>query len=177
MILTGEEIKQKVQAQEIIITPFDEKALNPNSINFRLGNYVKVYKNYVLDPKIKQETEIIEIGDEGLVLYPDRIYLGYTLEEMGSTKFVPIMSGRSSTGRLGLFVHITADLIDIGSINHWTLQLHAVQPVRVYKGMPIGQVTFWKPQGKINLYEGKYQGSMGPMESQIWKDFKNTENK
>ncbi len=171
MILTGNEIKKKVEEKEIIIEPFDEKALNPNSINFRLGDKLKVYKNYVLDPKQKQETEIIEIGDEGYVLEADKIYLGCTMEKMGSEKYVPIMSGRSSTGRLGLFVHITADLIDIGSINHWTLQMHAVQPVRVYKGMPIGQVTFWKPQGEISLYHGKYQGSVEPMESQIWRDF------
>ncbi|SET64605.1 dCTP deaminase [[Clostridium] polysaccharolyticum] len=171
MILTGNEIKKKVQEKEIIIEPFHENALNPNSINFRLGSKLKVYKNYVLDPKQKQETEIIEIGDDGIVLEPDRIYLGCTMEKMGSEKYVPIMSGRSSTGRLGLFVHITADLIDIGSINHWTLQMHAVQPVKVYKGMPIGQVTFWKPQGEISLYHGKYQGSTEPMESQIWRDF------
>jgi dCTP deaminase len=171
MILTGREIKKKVFSKEIIIEPFDENALNPNSFNFRLGDYVKVYKNSILDPKVKQEVEIIHIGDDGLILYPDKLYLGYTMEKMGSNYYVPIMSGRSSTGRLGLFVHITADLIDIGSINHWTLQMHATQPVKVYKGMPIGQVTFWKPQGEIILYEGKYQGSQGPMESQIWKDF------
>ena len=72
---------------------------------------------------------------------------------------------------MGLFIHITADLIDIGSYNEWTLQLHAVQPVKVYPNMLIGQVTFWKVQGEIKLYNGKYQGSKGPYESQIYKDF------
>lgn len=171
MILTGKEIKERVQIGDIIIAPFNESALNPNSYNFRLGNYLKVYKDEILDPKKKLEVEIINIPDEGLVLEPNKVYLGFTEEKMGSNKFVPIMSGRSSTGRLGLFVHITADLIDIGSINHWTLQMHATQKVRIYKGMPIGQVTFWKTMGEISLYQGKYQGSMGPMESQIWKDF------
>jgi len=171
MILTGEEIKKKVKSNEIVINPFDENAINPNSYNFRLGDYVKVYKNKILDSKIKQECEIINIGKDGLLLSPDILYLGYTMEEMGSCSYVPIISGRSSTGRLGLFIHITADLIDIGSINHWTLQLHAVQPVRIYKEMPIGQVTFWKPFGDIVLYNGKYQGSKEPKESQIWKDF------
>ncbi|MFB5266242.1 dCTP deaminase [Paenibacillus enshidis] len=171
MILTGQKIKENVLNHKIVIEPFDESSLNPNSINFRLGDYVKVYKNNVLDPKVKQEVEILSIPDDGLVLHPDRLYLGYTLEKMGSNHFVPIISGRSSTGRLGLFVHITADLIDIGSINHWTLQLHATQPIRIYKGMLIGQVTFWKPQGEIVLYDGKYQGSTEPAESQIWRDF------
>ena len=171
MILTGKEIKKKVKSEKIIIEPFDENALNPNSFNFRLGDFVKVYKNKILDPKVKQEVEVIKIPDEGLVLSTNKVYLGYTREKMGSNYYVPIMSGRSSTGRLGLFVHITADLIDIGSINHWTLQMHATQPVKIYKGMLIGQVTFWKPQGEIDLYKGKYQGSKEPMESQIWKDF------
>lgn len=171
MILTGNEIKKRVKSGEIIISPFDETAINPNSYNFRLGDYVKVYKAFELDPKKKQEADIIKIPENGLTLESDRVYLGFTQEKMGSTKFVPIMHGRSSTGRLGLFVHITADLIDIGSINNWTLQLHATQKVKIYKGMLIGQVTFWKTMGEISLYEGKYQGSMGPMESQIWKDF------
>ena len=90
---------------------------------------------------------------------------------MGSKHCVPIIRGRSSTGRLGLFIHITADIIDIGSINQWTLQMHAVQKIKIYPGMLIGQVTFWVPKGKIILYKGKYQGSRGPMESQIYKDF------
>ena len=68
-------------------------------------------------------------------------------------------------------MHITADLIDIGSYNQWTLQLHAIQPVRVYPNMLIGQVTFWCVKGEITLYSGKYQGSKGPMESEIYKDF------
>lgn len=90
---------------------------------------------------------------------------------MGSNFYVPIIRGRSSTGRIGIFIHITADLIDIGSVNQWTLQMHAVQPVKIYPQMLIGQVTFWTIQGKIKLYEGKYQGSKGPMASQIHKDF------
>ena len=90
---------------------------------------------------------------------------------MGSNYYVPIINGRSSIGRLGLFVHITANLIDIGSINNWTLQFHAIQPVKIYKNMLIGQVTFWKPYGKIDLYSGKYKNSIGPEPSQIYKDF------
>lgn len=172
MILTGKAIDECVKQGEIVIEPYNAKNLNPNSYNFHLGEYILVYKNRILDSKQPQPTERIEIPDEGLVLYPDRIYLGSIMERMGSDKYVPIFNGRSSTGRLGLFIHITAGLIDIGSINNWTLMMHAVQPVRIYKGMPIGHVTFWKTYGDINLYDGKYKGSIGPMESQIWKDFK-----
>ena len=84
---------------------------------------------------------------------------------------MPIIRGKSSTGRIGLFVHITADLIDIGSHGKLTLMLHSVQPVRIYPGMRIGQVTFWSTVGDIELYTGKYQHSKGPQASQTYKDF------
>lgn len=171
MILTGSEIQKNVKSGKIIIEPFDSSQINPNSYNFCLGKKVSVYKNYVLDSKQDNLVETIDIPSEGLKLLPNIIYLGHTEEIMGSNYFVPIIRGRSSTGRLGLFVHITADLIDIGSINQWTLQMHAVQPLIIYPGMQIGQVTFWKPKGEIVLYSGKYQGSRGPVKSHIYKDF------
>lgn len=171
MILTGSEIQKEVENGNIIITPFNQKRINPNSYNFTLGKKIKVYKNHELDSKVKNETVEIEIPDTGLILEPSKLYLGHTNEIMGSNKYVPIIRGRSSTGRLGLFIHITADLIDIGSINQWTLMMHTVQPLKIYPNMEIGQVTFWTVKGDINLYRGKYQGSMGPAESQIYKDF------
>jgi len=171
MILTGSKIANEVKNGRIVIRPFNESQLNPNSYNFTLGKTIKIYKNYILDPKVDNETEILEIPKAGLVLDPKRLYLGHIEEIMGSNYYVPIIRGRSSTGRLGLFVHITADLIDIGSINQWTLMMHAVQKIRVYPGMLIGQVTFWKVLGDIKLYSGKYQGSRGPASSQIYKDF------
>ncbi|MFF4506532.1 dCTP deaminase [Streptomyces sp. NPDC001401] len=171
MILTGSEIRRQVEKGRITIDPFDDRQLNPNSYNFRLGDTLKVYTNYVLDPRIPQDTEDIPLRSAGHILASDRIHLGHTAEIMGSEHYVPIIKGRSSSARLGLFVHVTADLIDIGSIGQLTLQLFAVQPVRVYPGMLIGQVTFWVPEGPIDLYEGKYQGSRGPVPSLIHRDF------
>lgn len=171
MILTGKKIIEEVKNKKIIIDPFSLEQINPNSYNFRLGNTIKTYKKKILDVKKINEVETITIPKDGLLLMPQILYLGHTYEVMGSETYVPIIRGRSSTGRVGLFIHITADLIDIGSINQWTLQMHAVQPIRVYPNMLIGQVTFWKVEGDINLYKGKYQGSRGPMESQIHKDF------
>ncbi len=171
MILTGDEIVKEIKKKRIIIDPFNKQQVNPNSYNFKLGNTIKIYKRKTLDPKKKNETTEIEIPKKGLLLKPNMIYLAHTFETMGSCHYVPILRGRSSIGRLGLFVHITADLIDIGSINQWTLMLHAVQEVIIYPGMLIGQVTFWKVKGNIVLYKGKYQGSKGPMESMIYKDF------
>lgn len=171
MILTGNEIAKQVSKGRITINPFNEKQLNPNSYDFRLGNKLKIYKNLALDPKKKQETETITIDKNGFTLMPNKIYLGHTFETMGSNHFVPIIKGKSTIARLGLFIHVTADLIDIGSINEWTLQLHSVEPVLVFPEMLIGQVTFWTVKGKIKLYTGKYQGSKGPTESKIYKDF------
>ena len=171
MILSGIKIKEEVENKRITIVPFDEVNINPNSYNYTLGDYVKVYKNSILDAKKKQETEIIEIPDEGLVLEPNKVYLGFTKEVFGSDYYVPIITGRSSTGRLGLFVQITSDLVDVGFKGNFTLQLHATQPVKIYKGMKIGQVTFWKVYGDVNLYRGKYQGANEPRESEVWRDF------
>jgi dCTP deaminase len=175
MILTGDEIIREYNIGRIKITPFNEKQINPNSYDFRLGHLIKIYKNEVLDPTIKQETFVIDIRKNDIVLYPNKIYLAHTFETMGSDFYVPIIRAKSSVARLGLFIHVTADLIDIGSYNEWTLQLHAVQPVKLSAGMLIGQVTFWTVKGVISLYSGKYQGSKGPHESQIYKDFLNEE--
>ncbi|MBQ4558333.1 MAG: dCTP deaminase [Clostridia bacterium] len=172
MILTGTEIFKQVQKNKITISPFCKKNVNPNSYNVELGDYLKVYEEEILDSKKKLKTITIPIPDEGLVLQPNKIYLGYTKEVIGSNHFVPTLTGRSSTGRLGLFVQITADLVDIGFKGNLTFQLHAVQPLRIYKGMKIGQIMFWKTKGKIKLYNGKYQNSVGPRESQVWRDFK-----
>ena len=174
MILTGNEIQKRVEDGSIIIDPFDPKLITTDSYDFHLGDTLLVYKDSLLDVKLVNETEEIKIPESGMVLNPDKIYLGHTQEIMGSKNYVPIIRGKSSTGRLGIFVHITADLIDIGSVNQYTLMLHVVQPVRVYPGMLIGQVTFWTVEGEVNqLYDGKYQGLMGPQASQVYRDFEN----
>jgi dCTP deaminase len=165
MILTGEAIHEAVRAGDIVIDPFDQARLCPNSYDFALGDRCTQYVNQELDVRQPNPTLERRIPDYGIVLSPDRIYLWNTAETMGSTRYVPIIRGRSSAGRLGLFIDITADLIDIGSINSWTLQLHAVTPVRVYPGMVIGQVTFWTADGEIQLYRGKYGSRRSPVPS------------
>ncbi|WP_328689993.1 dCTP deaminase [Streptomyces phaeochromogenes] len=171
MILTGPEIEEQVKTDAIRISPFDSQLLQPNSYNFHLGDRIGWYTGEVLDCARENSFEEHAIPSEGMVLEPDRIYLASTHEMIGSDCFVPIIRARSSTARLGLFVHCTADLIDIGSYGQLTLQLHAVQPVKIYPGLQIGQVTFWVPQGEIVLYTGKYQGSIGPQPSLVHRDF------
>lgn len=172
MILTGEEIKKEVQLKRIHIHPFIEENLNPNSYNFRLGEKLKVYKNETLDAAIENEFEEIIIPKDGFVLQPNKLYLGHTIEEMGSDFYAPTIQARSSVGRLGLYIYLNSGLGDIGFKRQWTLELHSIHQLRVYPGMKVGQILFWKPQGEIILYNGKYKDAVGPQTSQIWKDFK-----
>lgn len=170
MILTGQAIKDAVDAARIRITPFCESFLGPNSYDFHLGDRCRIYTADVLDCALENETVEFMIGPEGIVLRPDRVYLFNTEEVIGSDYYVPIIRGRSSVGRLGVFIHITADLIDIGSMNQLTLQLHAVLPTRVYPGMLIGQVTFWSVLGAIQRYSGKYRARRSPVSSLSFLD-------
>jgi deoxycytidine triphosphate deaminase len=171
MILTGLDIDSKVKTKEIIISPYHEEQVNPNSYNFRLGAVIKVYNSFPLDPKVINSVEEIIIPEEGYVLQPNRLYLASTEEVMGSNFYAPTFAARSSIARLGLFINLSADLGDIGYIGQWTLQLFTIHPLRIYRGMRIGQIMWWKPQGDIKLYNGKYQGSNGPQQTQIYKDF------
>ena len=173
MILTGQEIEKQVKNKRITLSPFNPENINPNSYNVELGDYLKVYEDSILDSHKPLKTRVIPIPDYGLVLEPNKIYLGFTKEIIGSDYFVPTITGRSSTGRLGLFVQITADLVDIGFVGNLTFQLHAVQPLKIYKVMKLGQIMFWKPKVKIRLYHGKYQNSQGPQEIKVYIDFKN----
>src|SRR5205085_12279793 len=119
---------------------------------------------------IENPTDDISFRDDGLLLQPRRIYLFNTHEQIGSERYVPIIRGRSSVGRLGVFIDITADLIDLGSIGQLTLQLHAVVPVRIYPLMLIGQVTFWQVDGFVRAYSGKYKGLQSPAASLSYLD-------
>jgi dCTP deaminase len=169
MILTGKQIKAAVRIGEIVIQPFHNSQIAPNSYDFRLGNRCCIYTAKVLDTARENPVKRFEVSSRGIVLNPKRLYLFNTEEIMGSKKYVPIIRGRSSVGRLGLFIDITADLIDLGSINQWTLQLHCVQPVRIYPGMLIGQVTFWRTFGRKTLYAGKYAQFNSPVPSLLFK--------
>jgi len=171
MILTGPQIESAVEQSDIVIRPFRKRQIAPNSYDFRLGNRCCVYTSKVLDAAKENSTRTFTIPKGGMVLRPDRIYLINTEETMGSTRYVPIIRGRSSVGRLGIFIDVTADLIDLGSINQWTLQLHAVHPVRVYPGMLIGQVTFWQTHGRRVLYAGKYRSYLSPVPSLAFRDY------
>jgi len=171
MILTGSEIKKQVELGRIHIRPFKPENLNPNSYNFRLGNKLLVFNGDILDSAKDNNFEEVIIPYRGLVLEPGKLYLGHTIEEMGSDFYVPTMQARSSMGRLGLYIYLNSGLGDIGFKRQWTLELHSIHRLRVYPGMRVGQMLFWNVDGKIILYSGKYKDAKGPESSQSFRDF------
>ena len=171
MILSGKEIL-KHMGKEIILTPFDEKRINPNSYNLSLADELPAYEKEALDMKKPNPTKRLVIPDEGLLLEPHRLYLGRTNEFTKTDRYVPMLEGRSSTGRLGLFIHVTAGFGDIGFAGYWTLEIFCVQPVRIYPNVEICQIYYHDIDGEYDLYSsGKYQNNSGIQASLMYKDF------
>lgn len=171
MILSGKEIKNKM-GKEIIIEPFRESQLNPNSYNLRLHNELLVYDDAILDMKRENKAHRVIIPPEGLVLETGKLYLGRTLEHTKTDTYVPMLEGRSSIGRLGLFVHITAGFGDVGFNGFWTLEMFCVQPIRIYPEVEICQIFYHSIEGDYETYRsGKYQNNKGIQPSMLFKDF------
>lgn len=173
MILSGSEILKHI-GNEIVIEPFDKRRINPNSYNLSLFNELLVYENNILDMRQPNRTSKIVIPDNGLVLEPNKLYLGRTNEYTKTDKYVPMLEGRSSTGRLGLFIHVTAGFGDIGFAGFWTLEIFCVQPVKIYPDVEICQIYYHDIAGEYDLYcNGKYQNNTGIQPSLMYKDFEN----
>ena len=171
MILSGKEIYKKLNT-EIIITPFDIKQLGPNSYNLRLHNELLVYDEKHLDMKKSHNTKKIIIPQEGLLLEPGRLYLGRTVEHTRTENLVPMLEGRSSVGRLGLFIHVTAGFGDVGFSGYWTLEMICVHPIRIYPGVEICQIFYHTIEGDYVRYmSNKYQNNTGIQASMMYKDF------
>lgn len=171
MIISGKEIKKNL-GEKIHIVPFNEKQLGPNSYNLRIHNELLLYENYLLDMKKENKAYQIKIPDEGLVLRPNTLYLGRTMEYTETNNYVPMLEGRSSIGRLGLFVHITAGFGDVGFKGYWTLEIFCVQPIRIYPGIEICQIFYHSIEGDYQKYSSnKYQNNKGIQPSLLFKDF------
>jgi dCTP deaminase len=170
MILSGDEIHRHLGAN-IIIDPFDESRLNPNSYNLTLHDELLTYEEVVLDMAVPNRTRRIRIPKEGLVLTPQKLYLGRTAERTETHNFVPMIEGRSSIGRLGLFVHVTAGFGDVGFCGYWTLEMFAIQPIRIYPGVPIAQIFYHQVAGSITEYQSdKYQHNRDIQPSLFYKE-------
>lgn len=173
MILTASQILKEMKAGTIDIDPFDESQLNPNSYNLRLGPHLACYEDHELDCKKEHTVNTWEIPDEGWVLLPGFFYLASTIERTATRHFVPMLEGRSSLARLGLSVHQTGGFGDIGFGGMWTLEITCAKPLRIYAGIEVCQVQFWRVYGEIDkLYTGKYLEQKGPQPSKLYKEMK-----
>ena len=173
MILSGKEIESRIN-DEIIIDPFDKNRINPNSYNLSLHNELIMYKNSLLDMKKDNKVEKLKIPSNGLVLEANRLYLGRTVEYTETRNLVPMLEGRSSIGRLGLFVHVTAGFGDVGFKGFWTLEIFCIQPIKIYPNVEICQVYYHTIEGSHENYNsGKYQDNQGIQPSLLYKDFEN----
>ncbi len=170
MILSGNKIFEEASSQRITLDPFSPENVSTNSYDLTLGDTFLRYTGDVLDTARANDFERFHVTDEPLYLDKGDFVLGHSVERVGSDHFVPIIHARSGIARMGLFVHITADLIDIGSHGNITFQLFSTLPILLKPGMKIAQVSFWQPVGDIVLYQGKYQNSQGPMASRVHAD-------
>jgi dCTP deaminase len=170
MILSGEEIRSSL-GKDIVIEPFDEKNLNPNSYNLTLHDEVLVYEEVVLDMRQANRFRRTRIPENGLVLSPNQLYLARTRERTETHNLVPMIEGRSSIGRLGLFVHVTAGFGDVGFKGYWTLEMFAVQPVRIYPSVPICQIFYHQIIGDYVEYRSdKYQNNQDIQPSLLYQE-------
>jgi len=170
MILSGHQIRKNLGGN-IVIDPYNEANLNPNSYNLTLHNELMTYEEVVLDMAKANRVRRISIPPEGLVLGPSQLYLGRTVERTETHELVPMIEGRSSVGRLGLFVHVTAGFGDVGFCGYWTLEMFAVQPVRIYPGVPICQIFYHEISGPITEYASeKYQNNRDIQPSLLFKE-------
>lgn len=177
MILSDKMILAALDAEDIVIEPFVRSQLRPNSYDVKLARTLAKYTDQILDPKRACPVEYIEIPDSGRTLYPGELYLGATSEIIGSRRYVPFLDGKSSMGRLGVSVHVTAGRGDVGFVNHWTLEITVAKPIILYPQMLIAQFIFHEAGDVSVLYnkrpDSNYSESSGPrpVPSRMWKNF------
>jgi dCTP deaminase len=187
-MLSGNKIAELVKAGTLVIRPFQESQLNPNSYNLRLSDRLMTYAmhkpakpyDYMgIDMAKEPIIDEFKIQDNGTWLMPQTLYLGCT-EEYTETHppYIPFIDGRSSVGRLGLQVHLTAGFGDSGFCGHWTLELLSIYPLKIYPHIPICQISYDIAVGEVTPYcSRKYQGQIGPRKSGLWKEFQQEELK
>jgi len=170
MILTGKEIEREVERKRIVIDPFDPTFVEPNSYGFHLGRELLVYRDSIIDAYYQKNVEKIIIPESGYVLKPRRFYLGHTVERMGSQHYASELYARLSTSLCGIFIQTSCPLGHVGAIIPWTLELLVAHKVKVYPGMLIGKICFWKNQGNIVHYAGRYRASQSVLHSLLSKE-------
>lgn len=170
MILSGNEIIKNL-GKNIIIEPFVRENVNPNSYNLRLHNELLIYEDDILDASRQNKTKSILIPDDGYLLQPGQLYLGRSIEYTETHGLVPILQGRSSMGRLGVTVHITAGFGDVGFCGYWTMQLTCIKPTKIYPQMKICQIYYQTILGDFEEYDSKkYQNNSSIQASRLYEE-------
>lgn len=148
-VLVDRDVLNAVAGGAIVVDPFDPKCLGTNSYDVHLAPTLCVYadRETPLDVRVPRATRDLVIPDSGLVLEPGELYLASTVEYTESHEHVPMLNGRSSLGRLGLSIHVTAGTGDVGFCGHWTMELFVIRRLRVYRGIPIGQLLWMTASG------------------------------
>jgi dCTP deaminase len=185
-VLSDRDIRAALQAGRVRIDPYDASCLQPSSVDLHLDADFRVFRNNrypYIDVRAPQPdlTEPVTIQeDEQFILHPNEFVLGQTLEWVElPDDLVARIEGKSSLGRLGLLIHSTAGYVDPGWKGNLTLELSNVAnlPIALYRGMKIGQISFFKMSSAVERPYGsrelgsKYQGQSSPTESQFYKDF------
>lgn len=176
MILSDKEILERIESGSIVIEPYRPSCLGSNSYDVHLGRTLGVYNDAVLDARKHNTIRLFEIPDDGYVLEPGILYLGVTEEYTETHHHVPFLEGKSSVGRLGIDIHATAGKGDVGFCNFWTLEISVQVPVRVYAGMPIGQLIYFEVKGEVitsynKKSSAKYNDRVNiPVESMMWRN-------
>lgn len=177
MILSGLEIQRRLNT-DIVIDPYDPDQLNTNSYNLRLHDELLEYEDDVLDMRKPNSVKKLRIPEEGFLMETGKLYLGRTIEYTKTFGCVPMLEGRSSIGRLGLFVHVTAGFGDVGFCGYWTLEMFCVKPIRIYAGTEICQIFYHSVEGDyLNYNSDKYQNNEGVQPSLLYKDFEKKSTK
>ncbi len=186
MILSDRSIREALAEGRIEIDPLDDGAVQPSSVDLRLGPSFRVFRNHTLGHiDVKQNlssltTPVESDADDPFILHPGEFVLGATLERVAlPDDLVARLEGKSSLGRLGLLIHSTAGFVDPGFDGQLTLELSNVAnlPITLYPGMWIGQISFQRmttsaesPYGASEL-GSKYHGQRGPVPSRYWENF------
>ena len=170
MILSGQQIESRID-DDIIIDPYNPNQLNSNSVNLTLHDELMTYEEVVLDMRKANRVRRIPIPQDGYVLKPNQLYLARTVERTETHNLVPMLEGRSSVARLGLFINATGGFGDVGFCGYWTLQMFAVQPFRIYPGIPICQIFYHEIIGDFLEYSSdKYQHNRDVQPSLFFKE-------
>jgi dCTP deaminase len=186
MVLSDGTIRQEIEAGRIVFDPYDERMIQPSSVDVRVDGKFRVFHNarypYIdVRQPMDDLTELVEVGpDEPFILHPGEFVLGQTLERVRlPDDLVARLEGKSSLGRLGLLIHSTAGFVDAGFEGNLTLELSNVAnlPITIWQEMPIGQISFMRMDAPVQSPYGsgaagsKYQGQAEPTPSRFHLNF------